>query len=350
VDVLVVGGGIVGAAAALEAAHRAPRVALVEQRRGHAAEGSSKGSARIYAPAAYPDEAHLRMGLVALERWRRIEAESGLALLRRTGALSVGEFAARQLGSLERAGVDAELISAASARRRFGVRLGDERPILFQPQAGVILAERAHRALLDLAGAAGAEVHKGDTVRSLAEEAEWVEVTTDRARWRCSAAIVAAGPWSGSLLAGAGIEVPVSVSSQSVAYLRLADPGEAPVALMEFDGDEPYALWDPDHGLKAALHARGPGVDPSRDPLEAEEGAIARLGEWVRERFPGATTGLTSTDACLYTNSPEEQFLIERRGRIAFVSACNGQGFQFAPETGARAAELALESMEVAAR
>ena len=350
-DLLVIGGGIVGAAAALDASRRGLRVDLLERGPLLPAAGSSKGTARIFAPAAFPDAEHLEMGLRALELWRGIEGASGIRLLEPTGALSVGAFAERELGALEAAGEEAELIPSERANRDLGVHLGDERPILWQPRAGVILADRAHRALLGLARAAGARLRERERALALSEEDDAVLVETERCHRRCGAAVVAAGPWTAELLAGAGIEVPLRVSRQSVAQLRLADPGgRRPVALMEFDDEEPYALWEPAYGLKAAFHARGPEVDAGDEPGEPDGEAIARLEAWARVRFPAATAGLAGAETCLYTNAPGERFWLERRGRIAVVSACNGQGFQYAPETGRRAVELALEPLGLAAR
>jgi sarcosine oxidase len=346
VDVVVIGAGVVGAAAALALARRRVRVALLERSALAAATGSSKGGARIYCPAAYPSEPYLEMGLRALERWRAIELQSGEQLLRPTGALTVGKFALHQLPSLRGSAVEAELLSPDQVADRFDLQIRDDRPLLYQPDAGVIRADRALAALMRLTREAGGELHT-EEVSAIVEEGEWLEVETNRGRWRCSAAIVAAGPWTGRLLARAGIERPLSVSCQPVGYFGLRDPSARPIAVMEFDGDEPYALWDPEHGLKAALHARGPLVDPEEPVPGIDRNAIERLAEWVRERLPAVATEMSGTETCLYTNTPDEQFILERRGRVVIASACNGQGFQFAPETGERAARLALAPAEV---
>jgi sarcosine oxidase len=347
VDIVVIGGGVVGAATALAVARRGVRVALLDRSTAAAATGSSKGAARIYCPAAYPGEAYLEMGLRALERWRAIESQSGEQLLCPTGALTIGKFALEELPSLREAGLEAELLSPAQVGERFDIRIGNDRPLLYQPDAGVIRADRALAALMRLTREAGGELHT-EEVAAIAEGDEWLRVETNRGEWRCSAAIVAAGPWSGRLLAAAGIDVPLSGSRQSVAYFGLHDPSARPAAIMEFDGDQPFALWDPEHGLKAALHARGPLVDPDGPVLGADTTAIDRITEWVGERLPAAAPRVRATETCVYTNTPDERFILERRGRVVVASACNGQGFQFAPETGERAARLALAPAEVA--
>ncbi len=115
---------------------------------------------------------------------------------------------------------------------------------------------------------------------------------------------------------------------------------------MEFDGDEPFACWDPARGLKAALHAQGPASDPDQDRPEIDRPAVDRVAAWVEASLPGVTRRKVGVETCLYSNTPDERFVIERHGRIVVGSACNGQGFQFAPETGERLAKLALERVE----
>lgn len=339
VDVLVIGAGVVGAAAALAAARRGRRVALLEAGPIATARGSSAGRTRIFSPAAYPDESYLDMGLRALASWRELERVSGQSLLRPTGALTMGAFAEHELSALREAGVEAELLSASQVLDRFAIAVAEDRPVVHQPDAGVIHADRARSVLLGLAEAAGAQLFERESVRTLDEQAGCVIVDTARHRWRCGCAIVAAGPWSRELLAQAGIDLPFEVSGQSVLYLSIRNRHNPPVAVMDFDGDEPFACWDPAHGLKAALHGRGPTSSPARPSVD--ERAIERVSAWARQRFEDRDPKPVAVEPCLYTNTPDERFILERHGRIVVGSACNGQGFQFAPETGERLARLA---------
>ena len=350
VDVLVIGGGVVGAAAALEAATRGARVALLERDPLGTARGASQGSARIYLPAAYPDEEYLEMGVRAVERWREIEARTGEQLLFPTGVLSAGRFAERQLSVLGAAGVEAKLLEPTEAERRFGVRAGEGRPVLHQPDAGVIRADRALAALLRLAREAGAELYGEHAVDLVEAAGGEVVVRAGPVAWRAQAAIVAAGPWSGPLLARAGIEVPLAVSSQTVAYFELGSSTSAPPPVVDYDGDEPFALWERAGRLKAALHARGPLTDPDGPGRRPSPEVIDRLAAWVGATFPRLAVAMSAAESCLYTNTPDERFVLERRGPIVVAAACNGQGFQLAPESGRRVAELALDPARVGAR
>jgi sarcosine oxidase len=290
------------------------------------------------------------MGLRAVERWRELESRIGERILFSTGVLSTGRFAERQLPLLRAAGVEAELLEPAEAERRFGIRGADRRALLHQPDAGVIRADRALRGLLQLARDAGAELRGGQAVDLLEAGDEQVLVRAGSTSWLARAAIVAAGPWSGPLLAAAGIDVPLAVSSQTVTYFELGSATSAPPVVIDYDGDEPFVLWDPAGGLKAALHARGPLTDPDQPPQRPSPGAVDRLAAWVDTTFPRLKVRIGGAETCLYTNTPDERFVVERRGRIVVAAACNGQGFQLAPETGRRVAALALEPAEVSAR
>jgi sarcosine oxidase len=160
--------------------------------------------------------------------------------------------------------------------------------------------------------------------------------------------VVAAGPWSAALLAAAGIELRARVTAQTVVHFRLAAGAAPPIALMDFDGDEPYGLWDPQVGLKVAFHSRGETADPSAPP-EVDPQTIADLEEWVATAYPGIAGDRVGAEACFYTWTPREQFVIERHGPVVVAAACNGQGFQFAPETGERVARVAVSAREASA-
>ena len=332
---------MVGAAAALAAVRGGRRVALLEAESLSEAHGSSAGSARIFAPFPFPDQEHLEMALRALDRWREIEREAGERLLTRTGALSRGDLAERALPALRDAGVEAELIGADAAGQ-LGVRMPGDGTFLHQPDAGTIHSDRARGALLRLAASAGASLHGGERARSIAATGDAVEVETDRRRWRSESAIVAAGPWSRSLLARSEIDLDATPTSQTVAYFDLEHPSARPPAVIEYDGDEPYACWDPDHGLKAGLHVRGAEVEPEHTSPTVDHGAVERIAAWVGRRFPAASGAPAAVDACMYTSSADERFILDARDRIVVACPCNGHGFQFAPETGARLAELAV--------
>jgi sarcosine oxidase len=137
-----------------------------------------------------------------------------------------------------------------------------------------------------------------------------------------------------------GIDLPVTVSRQTVAYFHL--PNFVPPTITDFGGNEPYALWDPVHGLKAAEHRAGPPADPDEDG-RIDERSLGRVSEWVHGLFPTSSPEPNRAETCLYTNAPGDRIIIERRDNVVVASPCSGQGFQFSPAIGERLADLVCE-------
>lgn len=345
-DVVVVGGGIVGLAAAHALARRGAEVVLLERSTlGHAG-GSSTGTARIFCPAAYPDEAYLRDGLDALELWNEIEHAHGEPLLAWTGAVGCGAFVAAQLPDLRAHDVDFELLDPAAVRRRFGLHLDRDDQLLYQPRAGVLRADAARSALAGLAATEGAAIRERCRALAIEPHGDRLGIRSEAGTIACSAAVVAAGPWTRSLLRARGEEVELTATRQTVAFFELPDRDPPPPAVIDYDADGPYALWDPGVGLKAALHEAGPAIDPDDGSGLLDEAALERVRKWVAATFPAASAKPIATQTCTYTNTPDERFLVERRDRVVIGSACSGQGFQFAPRTGERLAALAGEVLQ----
>jgi sarcosine oxidase len=346
-EIVVVGAGVVGAATARALARRGRRVALIERFGFGAAEGSSRGTSRIRALVPNPTLEYLELGRAAARLWAELEAEVGEGLVHRTGCLSLGPSVEAYAADLAAAGVDCELLDPPEVGRRFGVRVPAGDTALFQPEAGVIAADRALAALLRSARAAGAELVEGVRVFAVEPTGDGAELRTAAGVWRCDQVVVTAGPWTRRLLADAGVPLPLAVSRQSVAYFALPG-GPPPPAVIDYRGAGPYALWDPARGLKAALHQAGPPAEPDGDgdgdgppPQQVDSDALARTVDWARATFPSVVGGPAATESCLYTNAPEDRFLLERHGPVVVGSACSGRGFQFAPATAERLAALA---------
>jgi sarcosine oxidase len=332
-EVAVVGAGIMGAATAHALARDGVDVVVYEQFRPGHDRGSSHGRSRIFR-LAYPSPEWVRLGQEALLGWRRLEAESGERLLELTGLVEiVDDVADSSLAALGECGVECSLLDVEEAERRFPLRLAPGSVAVFQPDAGVVFADRALEAFL-----AGLRIEAERRVSSPAElDAEVVVVT--------------AGPWAGGLLADAGIELDVRVTRETVCYFRLDDPRPVPSLAKLWPGTHEhavYALADPLYGLKLGCHKSGPEVDPD-SAGEPEPRLVDELARWVGEVFPLADPEPVAAETCLYTSTADESFVLERHGRIVVGSACSGHGFKFAPAVGERLARLALEGLGRAA-
>jgi sarcosine oxidase len=124
-------------------------------------------------------------------------------------------------------------------------------------------------------------------------------------------------------------------------YARLPAPGEGGLAR---SGQAAFALAAPGVGLKAGIHHSGPVTDPD-DAREPDPHAAEWIAKWASSRFPNAAETLEA-ETCLYTNSADEDFVLERHGRVVVGSACSGHGFKFAPIVGRTLAALAREAAD----
>jgi sarcosine oxidase len=325
VRVAVVGAGINGLATARALARRGDAVTIYEQYELGHKRGSSHGRSRIFR-LAYPDADWVRLAEQSLRGWRELEDETGTALLELNGLLELVKDASRSSrDGLKEAGADFELVSAEEVMRRWPIRVPDGWTALFQPEAGIVRADLAHRAFLDSALAHGADLQERTPVESLDDlDAETIVVT--------------AGAWVRRLVA----DVPVRPTRETLAYFRREGTPIASVGQLdpETRGHAQYSLHDPRYGLKAGIHHAGQEIDPD-EPGVPDPELVARIADWVVRTHPDTDPEPVETETCLYTNTNDERFILERHGRIVVGSACSGHGFKFAPVVGARLAELA---------
>jgi len=354
---LVVGGGVTGLATAWQLARRGvPRVALVERFRLHHDRGSSHGPGRI-TRSTYSDERYVRLVRVAhAEEWPRLEAESGMRLIHRCDGIFFGP----PEGDIERwsaAVTDAgatgvERLEPAAARRRFpAFAFPDAAFVLHDTTGGVIAAADALLALDRRCRVEGVHVLEQTRVLGIDPAAEPVVVDTDRGRLLAERVVIAAGAWVATLVPA--LRAHVRVSRQHVGYFDTpgvrCTPETFPVWV--FLGDEASGLYYglPEFGrpgIKAALHGVSAGDDDPEQQPGPDPAAIAHVRAFLARQLTVAVGEVLHAENCLYTNTPDEHFVIgplPGHPNVVVGSACSGHGFKFGPLTGRLLAELAME-------
>jgi len=387
--ILVVGGGIMGLAAAWHLGESGAEVVLVEQQGTDGGLGSSHGATRGLR-YSYEDPAYARLAMHAETWWRYAERRSGVELLRMTGGLDLGHpdapSFARTLATVRDLRLDHELLGPAQVRARFpAFALPDDLLAIHQPGAGLINAARARESFAALAREAGVRtsyatrvvgIDVADDLRVACRSPEGDRVVA------CDRVVVCAGAWTNEVLATIGglvpARLPLSVLQCEPIHIRGA-AGPAPEVLFFRHPDPPDAgharpflegiyvqpqpsgfLGAPDDGprIKVGRHGGVPiespaGVIHGRD-VEDHDAMLARV-----DVLPGFAGGsIVGTDTCLYTMTPDEGFILDflDPGRRLFVAAgFSGHGFKFAPVIGRAIAELLLdgrtdyevESMEI---
>jgi sarcosine oxidase len=349
-DVVVVGGGGMGAATAWHLARRGSRVLLLERWAPGHTRGSSHGGARIFR-VAYRDERYVRLAVEALRWWRQLEVDAGEPLLDLVGQLDHGSPAAideieASLRAVRRPVV--RLDPAEASERWPGMRFGDS--VLWSPDGGRCRADAAVAALHRQAAAHGAEVRHRVVVERLEVLApDRVRVHTPEGVEEAAVVVVAAGAWLPEL-AGGLVPLPsVVVTSEQPAHFLRRDSGAGwPSFLHHTSGAADarlafasYGMWTPGLGVKVGLEGTGVVVDPeTRDPTPDPVG-LGRLRAYVERWLPGLDPEPLEVSTCLWTGLPDDHFCVDRRGPVVVCSPCSGHGFKFVPAIGRMAADLA---------
>ena len=351
-DLIIVGAGLAGSAAAWAASARGLDVVVLEAFAPGHKNGSSHGSARIFR-RAYPDPLYVRLTGVARDRWRELEAQAGESLLTLTGALDFG--AARDPRLLHEVltdcGVPAELLPAEEAARRWPqFSFAGAGAVMYHADAGVLDPDRAMAAMLALAAAQGADVRFGTPVTRLeqAPSGDGAVAHTDSGRFAAPVIAVAAGGWTGPLLAGVVDLPPLTVTQQQVFHFAPRTAPAAPWPVLIYDDGSGYC-----YGLPGGRDGEVPGAvklgehngytkttAAGRD-FAVNPAARARVTDFAGQRIPGLVPAVINEMTCLYTWTANEDFILDRSGPFVVASPCSGHGAKFAPLLGEIIADLA---------
>ncbi|HZP97746.1 MAG TPA: N-methyl-L-tryptophan oxidase [Candidatus Limnocylindria bacterium] len=350
VDAIVIGLGAHGSAAAYHLARRGPRVLGLEQfPRGHTL-GSSGGLSRIIRLSYYEHPDYVPLLRRAWDLWRELERESGEALLTQTGGLFFGrpdgELVRGALESARTHGLPHELLDDAELRRRYPLfTIDDGWRGLLDVQAGWLAPERCIEAHLALAERLGAELRFDEPVREWSRDGDGVRVTTTRGTYRASRLVLAAGAWMSHLVPD--LAPHLWVERNVLFWFEPRDGRDAFAALPVWIMEDADRFWygfpyDADHGLKLAGLHFGDRADPDRVEREPRALDEDRVRAFLRRRMPLADGERRLAKVCVYTNSPDAHFVIDRArdAPAVYASACSGHGFKFASAIGALLADM----------
>lgn len=356
-DVIVIGLGAMGSAAAYHVARRGRSVLGVEQYTPAHDRGASHGKSRIIREAYFEDPAYVPLIQRAYELWFALQQDGGVPLLRITGGLMIGplegELVRGALASARTHQLPYELLTAAELRRRFPLFVPDDDTVAVrEPRAGVLYPEACVRAHLDGAARAGAALHFEEQVVHWTAAADHVEVTTARGSYAADRLIVTAGPWAGHVLDALGL--PLTVERNVMYWFRpKADaagfsPERFPIYIYEYRrGGFFYgfpALGA--DGVKVAHHHSGEFCTPESIRREVTDDEVNRMRALLARHLPAANGALLDAVPCMYTNTPDGHFVLDRHPRqpqVTIGCGFSGHGFKFASVVGEILADLALD-------
>jgi monomeric sarcosine oxidase len=354
VDVAVVGLGALGSATAYQLASRGVQVVGLEQfELGHH-RGASHDTSRILR-RSYHTPAYVRLAGEAYDDWAALSDAAGEQLVTTTGgidlfppdpAIPVADYTS----SLAECGVPYELLDPASVAAKWPrIQLPDGGLGLYQADTGIVHAANTVATLQRLAVARGAELREHSPARVLAVGPEGVALETPDGVLQCRRLVVTADAWTNDVLAGVGVELPLTVTQEQVTYFRPDRPDDfAPGAFPVWIWmDEPSFYGFPTYGepaVKAGQDVGGEITSAADRSFTSNAHNLRQLTDFMARTFPGSAAEVLRTVTCLYTLPPDRDFVVgalpEQPDIIVGLGA--GHGFKFTPAFGRMLADLAV--------
>jgi sarcosine oxidase len=358
-DAIVAGLGGMGSATAYELAGRGRRVLGLERHTPAHDKGSSHGRSRIIRQAYFEDPAYVPLLLRAYELWERLERETGQELMTLTGGLMMGrredELVSGSVESAVEYGLPYELLDAGEIKARFPPFSPDPETVaLYEERAGFVRPEESVKAHLDRAASLGADLRFEEPVLSWEAPEGQVRVETPEGVYEAERLVISPGSWAPQLLADLGL--PLEVTRQVMYWFEPVGglepflPDRFPIYIWEpDDGNKFYGFpaQDDDRGVKAAFfRAGGVPTTPETIDREVHEEEIEFLRSYLAEHVPALAGRCLDARACMYTNTPDEHFVISlhpEHPQVTIACGFSGHGYKFCGVVGEILADLVTE-------
>ncbi len=358
-DVIVAGLGGMGSATAYQLVGRGQRVLGLEKFSPAHDKGSSHGRSRIIRQAYFEDPSYVPLLLRSYELWERLERETGQELMTLTGGLMIGrregELVSGSVESAQEYGLPYELLDAGEIKDRFPPFSPDPETVaLYEEKAGFVRPEETVKAHLDRAASLGADLRFEEAVLSWEASEGRVRVETPEGTYEAERLVISPGAWAPQLLADLGL--PLEVTRQVMYWFEPTDglepflPHRFPIFIWEpDDGNKFYGFpaQDDDRGVKIAFfRAGGVPTTPETIDREVHEEEIEFLRSYLAEYVPALAGRCLDARACMYTNTPDEHFVISSHpdhSQVVIACGFSGHGYKFCSVVGEILADLATE-------
>jgi len=355
-DVIVLGLGGMGSAAAFHLARRRLRVLGLERFDVLHPFGSSHGLNRIIRLAYSEHPSYVPLLRRAYELWHELENLDGPQLLYTTGnlegGLHDGDVFAGARHAAELHDLPHEMLTGEEVSRRWpGYHLPPEHRVVYQPDGGFLASEECILAHVRQGVAAGAQLHWREQVFEWGPVQDGVWVRTERGRYEAERLVVCAGSWVGKLFPElASLTVP---ERQVLAWLRPTRPelfrlGNFPVFYLQMEEGRHYGF--PEWGIPGFKFGRYHHLEEVADPDAMDREPNVKdeqiLREFARRYFPDGEGPTVALKTCLFTNTPDEHFILDLHPeypQVAVASACSGHGYKFCSVVGEIMADLAQQ-------
>ncbi len=355
-DTIIVGGGVMGCAAAYHLAKDGQRVLLLEQFAIGNRSGSSHGASRLFR-LIHDGTDYVQLARAAYSLWRELETESGEQLMQQVNGLDLGSPHALEgfRTTMQAAGVSFDQLDRDEIVHRFPhFTLPEDTIGYYQPDYGLLAADRCVATLAAQARQHSATIVEHQMVQDIRASRSSVQLRTDKATYGAERLILSAGSWMRPLVRRLNLDLPLTVTKEMDTFYKPSNPSAwTPDRFPLFRHHMPgtAARWGVgfplfEHaGVKMVLDCTGPVVDPDDPDRAVDQSRLDRLRAYVASTLPTLGDDIIETETCRYTMTRDEDFIIDRHPahpQIVIASPCSGQGFKFAVLIGRILADLAL--------
>jgi len=355
-DVVIVGGGLVGSSTALELSRRGLKTLVLEQFEPAGDRGSSHGDGRMIR-YDYSEAIYVEMVRQAFAAWDELAVRSGTRLLAPTGSCNFGPDDSPQLAAIEdnfrRVGIPFERLSASKLNRKIPqFHLEHGSAAVFQANAGVLFASTAVKTIWNQAVSAGATCVRGERVDEIEHDGAYIHARSVSGQtWIGQTLVIAAGGWAGHWADRLKLQIPLTTTQEQLAYFAPKNGFDHSVGVMpnciDYHTPHPfYCLPQVDvPGVKAGWHHTGEIIDPD-DPRPIDESNLEAVNDFIQRRCPHLIPEPFKTTRCLYTNSPDYHFVLDKHphlDRVVIATGFSGHGFKFGPVVAKMLAALVLD-------
>lgn len=347
-NVIVIGVGTMGSSTCMHLARRGCRVLGLDQFNIPSQLASHHGKSRMFRMSYYEHADYVPLLQRSLEQWRALELQSKAGVFHITGGLYIGpeagDLISGSLASARQHNLAHETLSPNDLARCFPqIRVDPTWIGMLERDAGFVVPELAVSAFADEARKAGAELRAREPVLKWSADSRGVRVETERGVYYAEKLVICSGPWSQKVITGLGITI--SITRQVLGWVSPREPGlfelgRLPVFAIERDRSSLYYGFPTgphDRGFKIALHGRGMITDPDRVSREATAADEAEWRAGIRGHFPRADGPTLAQAVCMYDNSPDGHFILDRHPdheNVVIGCGFSGHGFKFAPVIG----------------
>lgn len=350
-DCIVIGGGVVGSSAAYHLAKKGKETLLLEQFSLPHTRGSSHGATRMLR-CSYEDPLYSKMTIEALQLWKRLEKETNEKIFQETGLMLVAdpphEKFERRFTSVQTTGGNCQELCAEDMQKRCPglFRFSPSERMYIEYNAGTLRADKALGCLRAQIRQFGGQIHDEEKVTNIVP-GRVVTVKTNKRTYQTKHLVITPGAWISQLLEPLGLNIPYHVRRVSVFYWKERVQGSSKNMTAFLDiTNETYAFPSSEYsGLMKIGTENGVKTSPDFRDDNIDNTDLEFMCNYVKQRFPGVYCKPSIVESCMYTLTPDENFVLDcipGHPNIVFGIGFSGHGFKMAPVVGRILGEMVL--------